>query len=148
MCFSSVIGGRTVSLGRSRIIAAQAVVVGVLMVVVFLTLLRPDADNQLFSIEAPGETEIAQPPDRQLREQAGRDRRDRRDSRRGGRDAPPGRVLGAGAGGTSAAPGVPAPPPARSPPRAARAARARRPRAPAGERRDPPTTSTPTPSLA
>jgi hypothetical protein len=44
---------------RSRIVAAQAVVVGLLMIVVFVTLLRPDASNPLFEITTPGATEAS-----------------------------------------------------------------------------------------
>lgn len=38
---------------QSRIVAAQAVVVGVLMVVVFLTLLRPEEKGPLFGVDKP-----------------------------------------------------------------------------------------------
>jgi hypothetical protein len=39
---------------RSRIIAAQAVLVGVLIVVVFVTILRPEGEQSLLGIDAPG----------------------------------------------------------------------------------------------
>jgi hypothetical protein len=48
--------------GRPRIVAAQAVVVGVLMVVVFLTLLKPGDTGELFGIEVPGPPGAAQGP--------------------------------------------------------------------------------------
>jgi hypothetical protein len=48
--------------GSSRLVAVQAVVVGVLMVIVFVTLLQPESDRPLSGIEAPGEPDRAQVP--------------------------------------------------------------------------------------
>ena len=44
---------RHVTRPRARIIAAQAVVVSVLLVIVYLTILRPDDDNMLSGVDAP-----------------------------------------------------------------------------------------------
>lgn len=45
--------------GRRGTLAAQAVVVGLLVVVVYLTLLRPDATNELFGVGVPEENGAA-----------------------------------------------------------------------------------------
>ncbi len=47
---------------RLKLIAAQAVIVGALLVVVSLTLLRPEAGNPLFDIIAPGGSEVSVGP--------------------------------------------------------------------------------------
>lgn len=44
---------------RLKLIAAQAVVVGALMIVVSLTLLRPEDGNPLFDIVAPGPADVS-----------------------------------------------------------------------------------------
>jgi hypothetical protein len=44
---------------RLKLIAAQAVVVGALLIVVSLTLLRPEDGNPLFDVVAPGASEIS-----------------------------------------------------------------------------------------
>ena len=77
------------SIGRPAIIAAQAIVVGVLVVVVYLTLLRPEDEGTLSGVDAPGGTQITQQP------VPGADRRDGRGEN------------GAGAGDGSAAGGAP-----------------------------------------
>ena len=46
-------GRRALSARRSRIVAVQAVVVGLLIVVAFLTLLRPEGDGPLLGVDAP-----------------------------------------------------------------------------------------------
>lgn len=50
----SRIGGPRVISERSRVVAIQAIVVGVLMAVVFLTLLQPEDENPLYGINGPG----------------------------------------------------------------------------------------------
>jgi hypothetical protein len=50
---------------RLKLIAAQAVVVGALMIVVSLTLLQPDEGNPLFDIVAPGGSEMSVGPARE-----------------------------------------------------------------------------------
>ena len=60
------------TIGRPAIIAAQAIVVGVLVVVVYLTLLRPEDEGTLSGVDAPGGTQITQQP------VPGADRRDGR----------------------------------------------------------------------
>jgi hypothetical protein len=82
--------------GRSRIVAAQAVVVGVLMVVVFLTLLRPDSSGPLIGVSSPGEPEhvVQHPADH--RDGANRDHGE---GGAGGRAVEPGQIQG-GAPGT------------------------------------------------
>ena len=47
---------------RLKLIAAQAVVVGALLIVVALTLLRPEDGNPLFDIIAPGGSEVSVGP--------------------------------------------------------------------------------------
>ncbi len=47
---------------RLKFIAAQAVVVGALLIVVSLTLLRPEPGNPLFDIVAPGGSEVSVGP--------------------------------------------------------------------------------------
>jgi hypothetical protein len=51
--------------GNSRLVAVQTVVVGVLMVVVFVTLLQPESETPISSIEGPaggtGRTELPAP---------------------------------------------------------------------------------------
>ena len=47
---------------RLKLIAAQAVVVGALLIVVSLTLLRPEDGNPLFDIIAPGGSEVSVGP--------------------------------------------------------------------------------------
>lgn len=47
---------------RSRIVAAQSVLVAVLLAVVFVTLLRPENPTTLFEVEAPGTQQADQPP--------------------------------------------------------------------------------------
>ena len=54
---------------RLKLIAAQAVVVGALMIVVSLTLLQPDDGNPLFDIVAPGGSEVSVGPARSGPEQ-------------------------------------------------------------------------------
>lgn len=44
---------------RLKLLAAQAVVVGALLIVVSLTLLRPEDGNPLFDVVAPGASEIS-----------------------------------------------------------------------------------------
>ena len=47
--------------GRPRIVAAQALIVGALLMVVYLTLLRPDDESALTAVQAPGaDPQIAQ----------------------------------------------------------------------------------------
>jgi hypothetical protein len=60
------------TVGRPAIIAVQAIVVGVLVVVVYLTLLRPEDEGTLSGVDAPGGTQITQQP------VPGADRRDGR----------------------------------------------------------------------
>jgi hypothetical protein len=48
--------------GSSRLVAVQAVVVGVLMVIVFVTLLQPEGDRPLSGIDAPSEPNRVQVP--------------------------------------------------------------------------------------
>jgi hypothetical protein len=74
-----------VAAGRPRVIAAQAIVVGVLMVVVFFTLLKPEGPGDLFGIEAP-----VQPPTAQT------------DNGAGGQGNGPGGPAGLGGGGGGA----------------------------------------------
>lgn len=47
---------------RLQLIAAQAVIVGALLIVVSLTLLRPEDGNPLFDIIAPGGSEVSVGP--------------------------------------------------------------------------------------
>ena len=47
---------------RLKFIAAQAVIVGALLIVVSLTLLRPEDGNPLFDIIAPGGSEVSVGP--------------------------------------------------------------------------------------
>jgi hypothetical protein len=54
---------------RLKLIAAQAVVVGALMIVVSLTLLQPEDGNPLFDIVAPGGSEMSVGPARSGPEQ-------------------------------------------------------------------------------
>jgi hypothetical protein len=50
------------SIGRPAIIVGQAIVVGVLVVVVYLTLLRPEDESTLSRVDAPGGAQITQQP--------------------------------------------------------------------------------------
>ena len=64
---------------RWAIIAAEAAVVGLVILVVYLTLLRPDGDSPLFDVDVPGDGQrIAQGPNG-----------DDRDRTPDGRDRPP-----------------------------------------------------------
>ena len=49
--------GRSSTRARARVIAVQAIVVCALMVIVFVTILRPDEENPLQSVQAPEGTE-------------------------------------------------------------------------------------------
>ncbi|MGH2987325.1 MAG: hypothetical protein ACRDLO_11660 [Solirubrobacterales bacterium] len=66
---------------RWAIIAAEAAGLGLVILVIYLTLLRPDGDNPLFDVDVPGDGQrTAQGPNRD-----GPDRgRDGRDARAGG----------------------------------------------------------------
>jgi hypothetical protein len=56
---------------RWATIGAEAVVLGVVILVVYLTLLRPDGDNPLFDVDMPGDGErTAQGPNRDDRDRA------------------------------------------------------------------------------
>ena len=93
---------------RSRIVAAQSVLVGVLLVVVFVTLLKPEGQTSLVGVQGPAmpTTEGAPPT-------PGSDR-DPGDDRRGGRGEPGGGeppgagrgVIAAGSTGAAAPPGA------------------------------------------
>jgi hypothetical protein len=79
------------------LVAAQAAVVGIATVVVFVTLLSPEADNDLFGIQSPGLPDVTQQHEPSSPERARGDRAQRDDGQR------------AGAGGAAPAPGSPAP---------------------------------------
>jgi hypothetical protein len=48
-------GGAALTGRRWAIIAAEAAVLGLVILVVYLTLLRPDGDNPLFDVDVPGD---------------------------------------------------------------------------------------------
>lgn len=54
---------RSSTRARARVIAVQAIVVCALMVIVFLTILRPDEENPLVSVQAPEGTEQTEDTD-------------------------------------------------------------------------------------
>lgn len=71
-------GGAALTGRRWAIIAAEAAVVGLVILVVYLTLLRPDGDNPLFDVDVPGDGQrTAQGPNGDDRNRAadGRDPR-------------------------------------------------------------------------
>ncbi len=73
---------------RLKLIAAQAVIVGALLIVVSLTLLRPEDGNPLFDIIAPGGSEVSVGPgDSQTGE--GKPGEGRDDDRGAGQQDPP-----------------------------------------------------------
>ena len=96
---------------RSRIVAAQAVLVGVLLVVVFVTLLKPEGHSSLVGVHGP-----AMPTTEGVTGTPGSDPDGDGDRRGGGGGKPGGEPPGAGSGaiaggstGTAAAPGAIAP---------------------------------------
>jgi hypothetical protein len=60
--------------GNPLLVAAQAAVVGIATVVVFMTLLSPEGDDDLSGIESPGLPEITQERDRSSPQSARNDR--------------------------------------------------------------------------
>jgi hypothetical protein len=85
---------------RSRIVAAQAVLVGVLLVVVYLTLLRPEDGPPLFGVDAPGrELEVTDANEVEPASQGGHASGGREGKPDGGRpDARPAEFAPGGAG--------------------------------------------------
>ena len=107
------VNGGTGLTGRSRIVALQAVVVAGLLVVVYLTILRPSDNGDVSPVSAPGPrgnaATPAAPPDRQAGDRPAATR-----PRRPARAAPPRSATGTA---TAAPPiTVPAAPIARVPP--------------------------------
>src|SRR5688572_4937651 len=64
-CARCPLRGCAMAGSHSRLVAVQTVVVGVLMIVVFVTLLQPESDMPLSSVEGPaagpGRTELPSP---------------------------------------------------------------------------------------
>jgi hypothetical protein len=88
------------SIGRPAIIAAQAVVVGVLIVVVYLTLLKPeDEAGTLTGVTTPGGTRVAQQPANPGPEGG-------RDAKRGGEASDEGGSAGGALVGSAFVPGT------------------------------------------
>lgn len=92
------------SIGRPAIVAGQAIVVGVLVVVVYLTLLQPEQKGTLSAVEAPAGAPVSQGP------AGGGDHGGRRDGERRERHRGHGGA-GGGAAPTFVAAGAPAPAP-------------------------------------